>query len=46
MLAIQSDIAKYHCIYIQGAVAVKTPGVFLVDSSGTNGRKILGIKSF
>ena len=29
MLAIQSCIAKYHCLYAQGAVASQTPGVFL-----------------
>ena len=28
MLAIQSGIAKYHCLYAQGAVASQTPGVF------------------
>ena len=34
MLAIQSDIAKYRCLYSQGAVAFQTPGVFS-DSPGT-----------
>ena len=29
MLAIQSSIAKYHCLYIQGVVAFQTPDVFL-----------------
>ena len=29
MLTIQLDIAKYHCLYIQGAVAFQTSGVFL-----------------
>ena len=29
MLAIQSNIAKYHCLYMQGAVAFQTPSVFL-----------------
>ena len=29
MLAIQSGIAQYHCLYIQGAVPFQTPGVFL-----------------
>ena len=28
MFAIQSNIAKYHCLYIQEAVAFQTPGVF------------------
>ena len=28
MLAIQSGIAKYHCLYAQGEVASQTPGVF------------------
>ena len=32
MLAIQSGIAKYHCLYNQGAVAFQTPGFF--DSLG------------
>ena len=30
MLAIQSDIAKYHCLYTQGAVAFQMPGVFFL----------------
>ena len=34
MLAIQSDIAKYHRIHAEVAVAVQTPGVFS-DSPGT-----------
>ena len=34
MLAIQSNIAKYHCLYIQGAVAFQTPGIFF-DSPGS-----------
>ena len=34
MLAIQSGIAKYHCLYTQGAVAFQTPGVFS-DSPGS-----------
>ena len=35
MLAIQSDIAKYNCIYTQGTVAFQTPGVlFLFYSPG------------
>ena len=29
MLAIQSGIVKYHCLYTLGALAFKTPGVFL-----------------
>ena len=29
MLAIQSGIAKYYCLYTQGAVASQTSGVFL-----------------
>ena len=33
MLAIQSGIAKYRCLYTQGAVAFQTPGLFL-DSPG------------
>ena len=33
MLAIQSGIEKYHCLYAQGAVASHTPGVFF-DSPG------------
>ena len=33
MLAIQSNIAKYHCLYTQGAVAFQTPGIF--DSPGS-----------
>ena len=28
MLAVQSDIAKYHCMYTQGAVDFHTPGFF------------------
>ena len=32
MLAIQSGIAKCHCLYTQGAVAFETPGFF--DSPG------------
>ena len=38
MLAIQSDIAKCHCLNTQGAVAFQTPGVFFLRffySSGT-----------
>ena len=35
MLAIQSDIAKYHRVHTEGAVAVQTPGVFF-DSPGRN----------
>ena len=34
MLAIQSGIAKYHCLYAQRAVGSQTPGVFF-DSPGT-----------
>ena len=33
MLAIQSGVAEYHCLYTQGAVASQTPGVFF-DSPG------------
>ena len=33
MLAIQSGIAKIHCLYARGAVASQTPGVFF-DSPG------------
>ena len=28
MLTIQSDIAKYHCLHTEVAVALQTPGVF------------------
>ena len=28
MLAIQSGIVKYHCLYTEGAVAFQTLGVF------------------
>ena len=35
MLAIQSGIAKYRCLCIQGAVAFQTPGVFFFYSPGT-----------
>ena len=30
MLAIQPDIAKYHCVHTEGAVAFHTPGVFFL----------------
>ena len=30
MLAIESSIAKYHCLYTQGAVALQTPDVFFL----------------
>ena len=33
MLAIQSNIAKYHCLFIQRVVAFQMPGVFF-DSPG------------
>ena len=33
MSATKSDIAEYHCLYIQGAVAYQTPGI-LYDSTG------------
>ena len=33
MLAIQSGIANYHCLYTQGAEAFQTSGVFF-DSPG------------
>ena len=29
MLAIQSDIAKYHCLYTQRAIAFQRPGLFI-----------------
>ena len=32
MLAMQSDITKYHCVYTQGAVAFQTPGDFFTHS--------------
>ena len=30
MLAIRSDIAKYHYLFTQGAVAFQTPGLILI----------------
>ena len=35
MLAIQSGIAKYHCMYTQGAVASQTSGVFFDSPDST-----------
>ena len=36
MSAFRSDIAKYGCIYFQGAVACQTPGLFGSYSSVSN----------
>ena len=36
MLAIQSNIEKYHRVHTEGAAAVQTPGVFF-DSPGIFG---------
>ena len=35
MLAIQSGIAKCHCLYTQGTVAFETPGVFFYSPGTT-----------
>ena len=32
MLAIQSGVAKYHCLYTQGALTFQTPGMFFVTN--------------
>ena len=40
MLAIQSGIAKYHCVYTRGAVAFQTQGFFSTHPIGQSEKKI------
>ena len=50
MLAIQSGIANYHCLYTQGALAFQTPGAFLTHPVEPDGAErnegIRSIKKF